>query len=173
MPCWPGRPSSGRRSRAPPTRRCPPCSSCTAAPRPADQDSYHPERATWLEAGFAVVQVNYRGSTGYGSQWRDALTERIGHTELADIAAVHDHLVSTGVVDAAASVIVGASWGGYLTLLALGSQPDRWAAGVAAVPLADLVAAYEQEMEPLRAYDRALFGGSPRTGPTPTSTPRR
>jgi len=136
-------------------------------PASADQDSYHPERATWLEAGFAVVQVNYRGSTGYGSQWRDALTERVGHTELADIAAVHDHLVSTGVVDAAASVIAGGSWGGYLTLLALGSQPDRWVAGVAAVPLADVVAAYEQEMEPLRAYDRALFGGSPADRPDP------
>ena len=43
---------------------------------------------------MAVVQVNYRGSTGYGSAWRDALTERIGHTELADIAAVHDHLIA-------------------------------------------------------------------------------
>ena len=53
-------------------------------------------RAAWLDAGFAVVQVNYRGSTGYGSAWRDALTERIGHTELADIAAVHDHLIAAG-----------------------------------------------------------------------------
>ncbi len=134
-------------------------------PAMGDEDSFDASRAAWLDAGFAVVQVNYRGSTGYGSAWRDALTERIGHTELADIAAVHDHLIAKGIADPAASVIAGYSWGGYLTLLALGAQPGRWAAGVAGVPVADYVAAYEDEMEPLRAYDRALFGGSPQEVP--------
>jgi dienelactone hydrolase len=130
-------------------------------PAMGDEDSFDASRAAWLDAGFAVVQVNYRGSTGYGSAWRDAITERIGHTELADIAAVHDHLVAQEVVDPAASVIAGYSWGGFLALLALGTQPERWAVGVAGVPVADYVAAFEDEMEPLRAYDRALFGGSP------------
>ena len=130
-------------------------------PAVGDEDSFDASRAAWLDAGFAVVQVNYRGSTGYGSAWRDALTERIGHTELADIAAVHDHLIGEGVVDPAASAITGYSWGGFLVLLALGTQPERWAAGVAGVPVADYPAAYEDEMEPLKAYDRALFGGSP------------
>jgi len=55
----------------------------------------------------------------------------------------------------------GGSWGGYLTLLALGTQPERWAAGVAIVPVADYVTAFADEMEPLRDFDRALFGGSP------------
>jgi dipeptidyl aminopeptidase/acylaminoacyl peptidase len=50
-------------------------------------------------------------------------------------------------------------------LLALGVQPERWVAGVAGVPVADYLAAYEDEMEPLRAYDRALFGGSPQDVP--------
>lgn len=130
---------------------------------PADQDtdSFDAGRAVWLDAGLAVVEVNYRGSTGYGSAWRDAITERVGHVELADIAAVHDHLVGAGTVDRSRSVIAGHSWGGFLALLALGTQPDRWSAAVAGVPVADYTAAYEDEMEPLRAYDRALFGGSP------------
>ena len=98
---------------------CPPCSSCTAAPPAADEDCYDATRAAWLDAGFAVVQVNYRGSTGYGSAWRDALTERIGHTELADVAAVHDHLVATRHRGRRRrSVVAGGSWGGFLTLLA-------------------------------------------------------
>jgi dipeptidyl aminopeptidase/acylaminoacyl peptidase len=58
-------------------------------------------------------------------------------------------------------VISGGSWGGYLALLALGTQPSLWAAAIAAVPVADYVAAYEDEMEPLKAFDRSLFGGSP------------
>jgi dipeptidyl aminopeptidase/acylaminoacyl peptidase len=134
-------------------------------PNTADEDAFDAERAAFVDAGFAVCQVNYRGSTGYGSAWRDALSQRVGHTELADIAAVHDHLVATGRADASASAIVGASWGGYLALLAIGAQWDRWAAAVAGVPIADYVAAYAEEMEPLRAFDRALFGGSPTERP--------
>lgn len=134
-------------------------------PAAADEDSYDATRAAWLDAGFMVVQVNYRGSTGYGSAWRDALTARIGHTELADVAAVHDELLTAGLVDPARSVLAGYSWGGFLTLLGVGTQPARWAVGIGGVPVADYVQAYEDEMEPLRAYDRALFGGSPQEVP--------
>lgn len=130
-------------------------------PHAADEDRFSAWRAVWVDAGFTVVEVNYRGSTGYGSAWRDAIEGRPGLTELADVAAVHDWAVATGLADPARSVVEGGSWGGYLTLLALGTQPERWAAGVAAVPVADYVAAYEDEMEPLRDFDRALFGGSP------------
>ena len=57
-------------------------------------------------------------------------------------------------------VLAGWSWGGYLTLLCLGLPPDRWCA-VAGVPVADYVAAYEDEAPLLQAFDRALFGGRP------------
>ncbi|MGH3439280.1 MAG: prolyl oligopeptidase family serine peptidase [Sciscionella sp.] len=130
-------------------------------PQAADEDRFSAYRAVWLDAGFAVVHVNYRGSTGYGSAWRDAIEGRPGLTELEDIGAVHDWAVASGLSDVDKCVVNGASWGGYLTLLALGTQPERWAAGVAGVPVADYLAAYEDEMEPLRAFDRALFGGSP------------
>ncbi|MCU1668015.1 MAG: Dipeptidyl aminopeptidase/acylaminoacyl peptidase [Blastococcus sp.] len=130
-------------------------------PESADDDSYRARRAAYVDAGYAVVHVNYRGSTGYGSAWRDALTGRPGLTELEDIGAVYDALVAEGIVDPRRALISGGSWGGFLTLLALGTQPERWAAGIAEVPVADYLAAYEDEMEGLRAYDRALFGGSP------------
>jgi len=130
-------------------------------PTAHDADSFRPYCATWVDEGFAVVQVNYRGSTGYGSVWRDALEARVGHVELEDIAAVADHLVASGVSDPARLVLAGASWGGFLTLLGLGTQPSRWAVGLAGVPVADYVAAYEDEMEGLKAFDRSLFGGSP------------
>jgi acetyl esterase/lipase len=130
-------------------------------PHGADEDRFSAYRATWVDAGFAVIEVNYRGSTGYGSAWRDAIEGRPGLTELEDIAAVCDWAVGTGLSDPAKVVMEGGSWGGYLTLLALGTQPGRWAAGVAIVPVADYVTAYADEMEPLRDFDRALFGGSP------------
>lgn len=130
-------------------------------PEALDTDEFAAEPAAWVDAGFAVLSVNYRGSTGYGAQWRDALEADVGFTELADIAAVRDALVADGTLDPARCVLGGGSWGGFLTLLGLGTQPGRWAAGVAVVPVADYLAAYEDEMEPLKAFDRALFGGSP------------
>ncbi|MGH3390027.1 MAG: alpha/beta hydrolase family protein [Actinomadura sp.] len=130
-------------------------------PTAQDTDAFSPPVAAWVDHGFAVVQVNYRGSTGYGSTWRDAIEGRVGLTELEDIKAVRDWAVSTGLADPAALVVTGGSWGGFLTLLALGTQPDDWTVGVAAVPVADYVAAYEDEMEALQAFDRSLFGGSP------------
>ncbi len=86
---------------------------------------------------------------------------RSGTSSCEDVVAVRDHLVATGVADADRVVLGGASWGGYLTLLGLGLYPDRWALGLAGVPVADYVAAYEDEMEALKAFDRSLFGGSP------------
>jgi dipeptidyl aminopeptidase/acylaminoacyl peptidase len=73
--------------------------------------------------------------------------------------------VADGIADPNRLVLAGGSWGGYLTLLGLGIHPGRWSLGIAAVPVADYVAAYEDEMEPLKAYDRALFGASPADDP--------
>lgn len=130
-------------------------------PHHADEDRFSAVRAAWVEAGFVVVEVNYRGSTGYGSPWRDAIEGKPGTTELADVAAVLDHCIAAGIADPARCVVEGWSWGGYLALLAVGTQPERWAAGLAGVPVADYLTAYADEMEQLRAFDRALFGGSP------------
>lgn len=130
-----------------------------------DTDTFSPRVQAWVEHGFAVALVNYRGSSGYGKTWRDALEGNPGFTELADIARVHDWVVHTGIADPQRIILSGQSWGGYLTLLGLGCQPERWALGIAGVPVADYIAAYEDEMEPLKALDRALFKGSPSTIP--------
>ena len=126
-----------------------------------DSDAFSAARAAYVDLGCVVVHVNFRGSTGYGAAWRDAITGRPGLTELEDIAAVRAWAVESGLADPSRVAIAGGSWGGYLALLAAGVQPDLWAAVFAAVPVADYVAAYEDEMEPLKAFDRSLFGGSP------------
>ncbi|WP_043619578.1 S9 family peptidase [Nonomuraea candida] len=130
-------------------------------PTAHDRDAFSPEVAAWVDAGFAVVRVNYRGSTGYGSAWRNALHGDVGHIELADVAAVRRRVVERGIADADRTVLAGSAWGGYLTLLGLGTQPGLWACGIAAVPIACHQTSYEDEAESLRAYHRALLGGSP------------
>jgi dipeptidyl aminopeptidase/acylaminoacyl peptidase len=130
-------------------------------PTAHDRDAFSPAVQAWVDHGYAVVLVNYRGSTGYGKAWRDALEGNPGLTELEDLATVHDWVVGSGIADPSRVVLSGASWGGYLTLLGLGLQPERWSLGLGMVPVADYVAAFEDEMEPLKAFDRALFGGTP------------
>ncbi|MFE3449808.1 prolyl oligopeptidase family serine peptidase [Nonomuraea sp. NPDC059194] len=132
-----------------------------SGPHLHDSDTFSPEVAAWVDAGFAVVRVNYRGSSGYGTAWRDALHGEVGHIELADVAAVREWVIAQGIVDQDRTVLAGTSWGGYLTLLGLGLQPKLWAAGIAAAPIACHVTAYEDHVEGLRAYQRSLFGGSP------------
>lgn len=134
-------------------------------PAANDADTFNARVAAWVDSGFAAVRVNYRGSTGYGSAWRDALEGRVGTTELEDIKAVRDWAVSTGLADPSRLVLNGGSWGGFLTLLGLGIQPADWSLGVAIVPVADYVTAYHDEMEALQAFDRSIFGGSPEEVP--------
>ncbi|MDT0380238.1 prolyl oligopeptidase family serine peptidase [Streptomyces sp. DSM 42041] len=130
-----------------------------------DSDAFAGQPAAWVDHGFAVVRVNYRGSTGYGRAWTDALKHRVGLIELEDIAAVRDWAVETGLADPERLVLAGGSWGGYLTLLGLGTQPEKWALGLAAVPVADYVTAYHDEMEALKSMDRTLLGGTPEEVP--------
>ena len=130
-----------------------------------DSDSFAGQPAAWVDHGFAVVRVNYRGSTGYGRDWTDALKHRVGLIELEDIDAVREWAVSSGLADPDRLVLAGGSWGGYLTLLGLGTQPEAWALGLAAVPVADYVTAYHDEMEALKSMDRTLLGGTPEEVP--------
>lgn len=126
-----------------------------------DEEVFRRDLAAYVDNGWAGITVNYRGSTGYGSQWRDAITEDIGFIEMEDVAKVRAHLVAEGILDGERAALTGGSWGGFLTLMGVGIQPTLWRCGVAAVPVADYVAAFEDEMEALKAFDRSLFGGSP------------
>jgi len=77
------------------------------------------------------------------------------------VTAGRDDLIARGVADPDRVLIAGASWGGYVTLLAIGTRPVGWRAAAAVVPVADYLAAYADESEGLQAFDRSLFGGSP------------
>ena len=129
-------------------------------PTAQDLDEYLPLTAALVDAGYAVVRVNYRGSTGYGREWRDALVARLGAIEMEDIGAVRAVLEADGTIDPANVAVVGASWGGYLTLFAIGVEPDRWSAGIAFVPLADFAMSQEDQPTFMTAYDHVLFGGT-------------
>ena len=129
-------------------------------PTSLDLDRWQPEVQAYVDAGFVVGLVNYRGSEGYGREWRDTLIGNIGGPELEDVNAGLQDLVERGFADPDRAVVAGYSWGGYVTLLELGKHPELWVCGVAGVPVADYVASYEDLSPLLQAYDRALLGGA-------------
>jgi dipeptidyl aminopeptidase/acylaminoacyl peptidase len=126
-----------------------------------DEDRFSPEVQSYVDAGLAVAMINYRGSTGYGAAWRDALVGDIGGPELEDLNAGLRHLVELGIADAERAAVGGWSWGGYLTLMELGKHPELWLCGIAGVPVGDYAMGYEDLSPNLQAYDRALLGGEP------------
>jgi dipeptidyl aminopeptidase/acylaminoacyl peptidase len=126
-----------------------------------DLDDWSPSTQAFVDAGFLVGMVNYRGSVGYGRAWRDHLIGNIGWPEVEDVLAGLDDLAARDLADPDRAVIGGWSWGGYITLLMLGMHPDRFMAGVAGVPVGDYAASYEDLSPSLQAYDRALIGGRP------------
>ena len=83
----------------------------------------------WTTRGFAVADVNYRGSTGYGRRYRDLLRGRWGDADVEDCIAVATHLAATGCVDPRRCVIRGGSSGGFTALAALCFQAERGAPG--------------------------------------------
>ena len=83
----------------------------------------------WTTRGFAVADVNYRGSTGYGRRYRDLLRRRWGDADVEDCIAVTRYLAGTGRVDPLRCVIRGGSSGGFTALAALCFQAQRGAPG--------------------------------------------
>ncbi|MCY3634031.1 MAG: prolyl oligopeptidase family serine peptidase [bacterium] len=93
----------------------------------------------WTSRGIAVVDVNYRGSTGYGTAYREALQGLWGVSDVDDCVAAARHLVRTCEVDGDRLIIRGSSAGGYTTLCALAFH-TVFAAGASRYGIADLAA---------------------------------
>jgi dipeptidyl aminopeptidase/acylaminoacyl peptidase len=91
----------------------------------------------WTHRGFAVVDVNYRGSTGFGKRYKDALIETWGIGDVEDCIAAANYLVDKNLADNNALLIRGGSAGGYTTLCAL-TFHNVFAAGMSRYGVADL-----------------------------------
>ncbi len=108
-------------------------------PTSAAEHVYDPGVQFWTSRGFAVVDVNYGGSTGYGRGYRESLRGRWGIVDVEDCAAAAEALAARGEADPAKLLIRGGSAGGYTTLAALAFK-DTFAAGASHYGVADLAA---------------------------------
>lgn len=93
----------------------------------------------WTSRGFAIIDVNYRGSTGFGRRYRELLRGEWGVVDLEDAVAATQYLVEQGLADPDRLLIRGGSAGGYTTLSAL-AFTDVFAAGANYYGVSDLEA---------------------------------
>ena len=111
----------------------------TAAPPAPPGTATRPTIQYWTTRGFAVVDVNYGGSSGYGRAFRQQLDGQWGIVDVEDCCAAATWLADTGKVDAERLVVRGGSAGGYTTLAALAFR-DVFKAGASLYGIGDLKA---------------------------------
>jgi dipeptidyl aminopeptidase/acylaminoacyl peptidase len=116
----------------------------------------------WTSRGFAVADVNYGGSTGYGRAYRDQLEQRWGIVDVEDCVAVARALAAEALVDADRLAISGGSAGGYTTLCAL-TFHDAFAAGASHYGIGDLEALARDTHKFESRYTDWLVGPLPET----------
>jgi dipeptidyl aminopeptidase/acylaminoacyl peptidase len=89
------------------------------------------------ERGYLVIDIDYRASSGYGRDWRTAIYRHMGGVDLDDHVDAAKWLVAEHKVDPKRIGIYGGSYGGFITLMALFTTPDVFAAGAALRPVTD------------------------------------
>jgi dipeptidyl aminopeptidase/acylaminoacyl peptidase len=87
--------------------------------------------------GYVVLDVDYRASSGYGRDWRTAIYRHMGGKDLDDIVDGAKYLVAAEHVNAKRIGVYGGSYGGFITLMAMFTTPDVFAAGAALRPVTD------------------------------------
>ncbi len=114
----------------------------------------------WTSRGFAVVDVNYGGSTGYGREYRELLNGQWGVVDVEDCVAAATFLAERGDVDPERMAIRGGSAGGFTTLAALAFH-DTFAAGVSKYGVADLAVLAQETHKFESRYMDSLVGPWP------------
>ncbi len=108
--------------------------------------------------GYLVIAPNYRGSTGYGKEFQQANLFDMGGGDLQDVLAAADWIKQTGYVDPKKLILMGGSYGGYLTMMGVTKAPELWAAGIPIVPFVNWFTEIQNEDPVLQQSDLATMG---------------
>ncbi len=127
-------------------------------PTGQSMDDFNETATALASRGYLVIQPNPRGSTGYGQKFQTANFQDLGGGDLKDEIAAKDFLVATGYADAKRFGITGGSYGGFMTLMAIGRDPDAFAAAVQQYGIIDWRTMWEHEDAGLQAYQKSLLG---------------
>ncbi len=126
---------------------------------------YRPLTQYLVNHGYAVIDVNNRGSSGYGKTFYKMDDQKHGDVDLDDCVWAKKYLISTGYVDENKIGIIGGSYGGYMVLAALTFRPDEFAAGVDLFGISNWVRTLESIPPWWESFKDALYAemGNPET----------
>ncbi|MEB3778670.1 MAG: S9 family peptidase [Desulfurococcales archaeon] len=122
-----------------------------------DMDAWDIFASALATAGFHVIMPNYRGSTGYGEEWRVKIIGDPCGAELEDIASTARWALENGI--ASRVYIMGYSYGGYMTMCSLVKKPGLYKAGVAGASVVDWNMMYELSDAAFKQFIEVLFAG--------------
>jgi len=111
-----------------------------------------------LARGYAVLDLNFRGSTGYGQRFTQLDNKRLRPNAVRDMQAAVEWLRGRGDVDGERVAAMGGSYGGYMTLAAVAQLPEHFQAGVDFVGVANWISGLEDASPQLRNSDRIEYG---------------
>ena len=121
-------------------------------------DYWNPQVAALTSRGYICIAPNPRGSTGYGLDFQKANFQDLGGGDLKDEIAGVEFLKATGYVDPKKIGITGGSYGGFMTLMAIGKVPDLWAAAVEEYGIISWSTMLKSSDPSLNEYLKALLG---------------
>lgn len=121
-------------------------------------DSFNGRAELLASRGFVVIAPNVRGSTGYGMEFQNANIKDLGGGDLKDEIAGVDFLKATGFIDPKRVGIWGGSYGGYMTLMAIGKTPGVWSAAVDEYGILNWLSMLQHEDPRLQEYEKTLLG---------------
>ena len=132
-------------------------------PTAHSEDAFDPEVQYLVAAGFAVLQPNYRGSTGFGLPFQDSIKqEGWGGREQDDVARGAEALIARGIAAWGRVGVTGTSYGGYTSWCQITRTPPEIIKAAAPIcGMTDLVVDYETTRPDLRPYSEEMMGGSP------------
>lgn len=121
-------------------------------------DYWSPRIAALVSRGYICIAPNVRGSTGYGMDFQRANYQDLGGGDLQDEVYAAKFLEANGYVDAKKIGITGGSYGGFMTLMAIGKTPDIWAAGAELFGIIDWTTMLQHSDAALQQYEKSLLG---------------
>jgi dipeptidyl aminopeptidase/acylaminoacyl peptidase len=122
------------------------------------QDYWNRGVTAFVSRGYVCIAPNVRGSTGYGMGFQKANYQDLGGGDLQDEVYAAKFLEATGYVNPKKIGITGGSYGGFMTLMAIGKTPDIWAAAVDLFGIIDWYTMQKHEDPELQEYDKSLLG---------------
>ncbi|HEU0076230.1 MAG TPA: S9 family peptidase, partial [Longimicrobiaceae bacterium] len=126
----------------------------TAQARPG----FDPIKQYLLARGYAVLDLNFRGSTGYGQRFTQLDNNRLRPNAVRDMQAAVEYLRARADVDGHRVAAMGGSYGGYMTLAAVAQLPEYFQAGVDFVGVANWISGLEDASPQLKNSDRIEYG---------------